>query len=72
MAVSGGVTAAYACEVIDGEMITHYAARLRSQCATVDDALLRLARGERVVVAGCDMAALRTRLAGLGIGQACE
>jgi rRNA-processing protein FCF1 len=41
--------------------------RLRSQCATVDDALQRLAKGERVVVAGSDMVALRDRLRQAGV-----
>lgn len=41
--------------------------RLRSECATVDDALLRLAAGERVVVAGSDMFALRLRLDQVGV-----
>lgn len=59
---------AYQCQVIAEQLSAAFAPRVRSECATVDDALRRLARGEVVVVAGCDMHALRTRLAGLGIG----
>jgi hypothetical protein len=41
--------------------------RLRSECATVDHALQVLAAGERCVVAGSDMAALRMRLQQAGV-----
>ena len=67
MAVSGGVTAAYRCQIVGGELTCESAARLRSECATVDDALKRLANGEKVVVAGSDMVALRDRLARAGV-----
>ena len=40
---------------------------LRTECATVDHALQILARGERCVVAGSDMAALRMRLQQVGV-----
>lgn len=73
MAVSGGVTAAYRCFVLGydqpgGRLQKEYAPRLRTECATVDDAVRRLLDGATVVVAGCDMAQLRTRLAAHGIG----
>lgn len=62
MAISGGATSAYFCEIVDCELRTTSTTRLRSACATVDDALQRLAAGERVVVAGSDVVALRDRL----------
>ncbi len=42
--------------------------RLRTECATVDHALIELAKGEKCVVAGSDMAALRMRLQQAGVG----
>lgn len=61
MAISGGATTAYACQIVGGELTTERTTRLRSACATVDDALQRLAAGERVVVA------LRDRLQRAGV-----
>lgn len=45
MAVSGGVTTAYQVWVQADALQVVYAPRLRTECATVDDALLRLERG---------------------------
>ena len=71
VAMAGGVTAAYRCQVVDGWLRVNYQAALRSQCAeSLDLALQRLQAGEIVTVAGCDMALLRTRLAQNGVGQA--
>ena len=67
MAVSGGATTAYVCQVSGYELTVAPTTRLRTNCATVDHALEVLARGESVVVAGSDMAALRTRLQGAGV-----
>ena len=67
MAIAGGVCTAYQCQVMAGELLTRNTSMLRTYCATVDDALLRLARGETVTVAGSDMAALRARLAHEGV-----
>jgi hypothetical protein len=53
--------------VIAGELFVAATTRLRTDCATVDDALLRLSRGEEVTVAGSDMVALRARLAQEGV-----
>lgn len=63
MAVAGGATTAYMCRVIGGELLVYRTTTLRSECATVDDAVQRLARCETVTVAGGDMAELRRRLA---------
>lgn len=68
MAVSGSVTTAYRCQVQEYRLTTVHDPKLRSECATVDDAIQRLERGEAVTVAGSDMGQLRSRLAGLGIG----
>ena len=65
--MAGGNTTAYRCQVVGGELSCELTTRLRSECATVDDALLRLAAGERVVVAGSDMHALRLRLVQVGV-----
>jgi rRNA-processing protein FCF1 len=67
MAISGGATTAYYCQIVGAELSADTTTRLRSECATVDDALRRLAAGERVVVAGSDMAALRDRLLRAGV-----
>lgn len=72
MAVSGGACSAYKCSVlwddIGGQLRTQFTTMLRTECAAVDAAVERLRRGETVTVAGADMAMLRTRLAGLGVG----
>jgi len=58
---------AYICQVHDWRLIVEETRRERSACATVDHALQVLARGERVVVAGVDLAALRGRLQQAGV-----
>ena len=67
MAVSGSATTAYVCQVHDWQLVVQPTTRLRSECATVDHALIELAKGERCVVAGSDMAALRMRLQQAGV-----
>ncbi len=67
MAVSGGATTAYVCQVSGYELTCTPTTRLRSECATVDHALQELAKGEKCVVAGSDMAALRDRLRRAGV-----
>jgi rRNA-processing protein FCF1 len=67
VAVSGGATTAYSCIISGMELSTAPTTRLRSECATVDDAMQRLAAGDRVVVAGSDMAALQDRLRRAGV-----
>lgn len=63
MAVAGGACTAYRCRLADGELITKTTSALRTYCATPDDALERLGRGESVTVAGSDMVTLRAMLA---------
>ena len=67
MAISGGACSAYRCWVIGEELYVAATTMLRTYCATVDDAMIRLARGESVTVAGSDMAALRRALAAAGV-----
>lgn len=67
MAVSGGATTAYTCQISGDALAVQATTRLRTECATVDDALKRLANGESVVVAGSDVAALRDRLRRAGV-----
>ncbi len=66
MAIAGGATSAYRCQVIDAELEVSNTTTLRSECVAVDEAFVRLGRGERVIVAGSDMEALRRRLGALG------
>lgn len=68
MAVAGSVTAAYRCQVSEYRLTATPTTVMRSECAPVADAVPQLERGETCVVAGFDMAQLRQRLAGLGIG----
>ena len=65
--MAAGEKSAYSCQVQESRLITTYDPRMRTECATVDDALQRLRRGEEVTVAASDMGQLRTQLAGLGI-----
>ncbi len=62
MAIAGGATSAYRCQVVDDILETRGTTTLRSECADVEAALLRLGRGEWVTVAGSDMETLRRRL----------
>lgn len=68
MAAGGSVTAAYRCQVSEYRLQAQPASVLRTECVKVTDALAILERGEECIVAGFDMAQLRQRLAGLGIG----
>lgn len=67
MAISGGATTAYVCQVSGYELTCQPTTRLRTECTTVDHALIELAKGEKCVVAGSDMAALRMRLQQAGV-----
>ena len=61
MAVSGGMTNAYRCNVIDGNLIAAPTTYPTRDCANVEAALEILARGETCIVAAADMSALRAR-----------
>ena len=68
MAVSGSVTAAYRCQVSEYRLTATPTSAPRNECANVEAAVAILERGEACTVAGFDMAQLRQRLAGLGVG----
>ena len=59
---------AYRCQVVNDRMQTKHEPKVRTECATIDDAVQRLQRGEAVVVSNTDMGKLRSRLASFGIG----
>ena len=74
MAVSGSSgtasytpVAAYVCQVHDWQLVISATTGLQPLCVAIDDALRMLAAGERCVVAGSDMAALRDRLRRAGV-----
>jgi len=62
MAIAGGATTAYRCQVVDGMLETRNTTTMRSECMNVDAAIVGLGRGEQVTVAGSDMAELSRRL----------
>lgn len=70
MSHGGGTTVAYRLTLRGDDLIDEPTARLRTLCATVDDALIRLRRGESVTVAGSDMTVLRARLRATSQDQA--
>jgi len=67
MAIAGGATTAYRCQVNDGQLTVTQTTMLRSLCASTSAALALLASGERVTVAGSDMAELRRMLDEQGV-----
>lgn len=69
MAVTGGATTAYRCQVQDGELVMQSLMIGRKQCVEPADAIPLLGRGEWVTVAGSDMAELRRRLGVDGDGR---
>jgi hypothetical protein len=62
MAIAGGACSAYRCRVIDGELVVMPTTTLRTLCVKLQDAVDALSRGEWVLLAGGDMAELRTLL----------
>jgi hypothetical protein len=62
MAVAGGACAAYRVQVRDRQIDVQGTTTLRSMCTAVEEAMLRLSRGEVVTVAGSDMAEIRRRI----------
>lgn len=62
MAIAGGACSAYRCRVIDGELIVVATTTLRTLCVEPQDAVDVLSRGEWALLAGGDMAELRTLL----------
>lgn len=69
MAIAGGTTSAYVFVVEDYTLRTVKGTQYPSQdCAKIDAAIATLQAGEKCTVAAGDVAKLRQRLAGLGIG----
>lgn len=68
MAVSGGMTSAYRCQVSDNRLSATPTTFPSGDCANVEAAVERLGRGESVIVAAGDMARLRHTLKNHGIG----
>lgn len=67
MAISGSATTAYICRIVDGKLYTQHTTVQRSLCVPLDLALPKLAAGEKLTIAGNDMAALRMRLQNAGV-----
>lgn len=69
MAVAGGACAAYQVRVQERQLqIVRSATTLRSMCIDVEEAMIKLSRGETVTVAGADMTEVRRRV-DLAIGR---
>ncbi|MBP8291137.1 MAG: hypothetical protein KAX65_00100 [Caldilineaceae bacterium] len=68
MAVAGGMTTAYRCNVSDNALIAAPTTYPSRDCANVEAALEILARGETCIVAAADMSALRARLLAERVG----
>ena len=69
MAIAGGMTSAYQFVIEDFTLKTVKATTYPSaNCANIEAAVAILERGEHCIVAAGDVAKLRQRLAGLGIG----
>ena len=62
MAVAGGATSAFLCQVVDGELVFKLRTTLRSQCVGPEAALTTLATGQQALVASSDMVKLRALL----------
>ncbi len=68
MAVAGGMTTAYRCNVSDNSLIAAPTTYPTRDCANVEAALEILGRGETCIVAAADMSALRARLLAEQVG----
>lgn len=69
MAIAGGATVAYMCQMIDGELVVTRGTALRSGCLSVGEAVKWLRAGQRATVAGPEMAALRAALGRVTLGR---
>ncbi len=68
MAVSGGMTSAYRCQVQDNRLSSAPTTFPSRDCADVESAVESLGRGETVIVAAGDMTRLRMALMSHNIG----
>lgn len=62
MAIAGGACSAYRVNVRDRQIHVQSTTTLRSMCIGVEEAMIKLSRGEVVTVAGADMAELRRQI----------
>lgn len=62
MAIAGGACSAFRVQVSDRQIYVQGTTALRSMCVAVEEAMLRLSRGEQVLVAGSDMVEIRRRV----------
>ncbi len=62
MAVSGGATGAFRCQVQGNELTLTGTTTLRQLCVPVEQAVLALSKGEMVTVQATEMAKLREAL----------
>ncbi len=62
MAIAGGACSAYRVQVRDRQIYVQSTTALRSMCTPVEEAMLRLSRGELVTVAGSDVVEVRRRV----------
>lgn len=67
LAIAGGATTAYRCQVIGSELFVSRTTIQRSECDTIDAALQKLSSGEWTIVTGSAMAELRRLLAEQGV-----
>jgi len=68
MAIAGGMTSAYRCNVSDNALIAAPTTYPGKDCANVEAAMAILARGESCIVAASDMSTLRARLLSERVG----
>ena len=67
MAVAGGATVAYNCWLAGNKLVQSSTTYPASMCASVEDAMVKLQRGERVTVAGANKHELNLRLNAMGV-----
>ena len=68
MAVAGGITTAYKCQVSEYRLHVQSTSYPKAECANIEAAIQMLQAGESCIVASADIPALRQRLQGLGVG----
>lgn len=69
MAIAGGACSAYQVRVSDRQLqVVRPTTTLRSMCTSVEEAILKLGRGETVTVAGSDVVEVRRQVE-LAIGK---
>lgn len=67
MAVAGGITTAYKCQVSEYRLEVQSTSYPKAECKSIEAACAILERGESCIVASADIPALRQRLRALGV-----